>query len=346
MRNYDYIKLKPYKASELDISEEDMWVLNFEENHNLKVNTFTKNIFTYFDGKHSLCEIVEQLKQEKISVTEQDLMEFVESTLVKHNLIEGLQGKRQIRFTLTLHIPLIEARRLYHLFDWLGKLYRKNIVCCLLVFCGLVQIYSICSGGLEQYFIYKKQNLSSVVVLILFLIGTVLHEFGHAAAARYYHGEVGKMGIGIYLFMPVAYTDLSGIWDMDRKKRVVINLGGFYFSLLYGTALILIGEIIQNSNFILANVIIMMTMLMNANPLLRMDGYWVLCDAFGIVNVNKKMSELFLYWFRKLFGMQAEFPLEQGTHHKTIYYVYFMCFTVCNILFFVVGITGIIRFFK
>src|SRR5438876_16554 len=38
-----------------------------------------------------------------------------------------------------------------------------------------------------------------LMVLVLFLIAGVFHEFGHASALRYGGGKVREMGVGIYL---------------------------------------------------------------------------------------------------------------------------------------------------
>ena len=40
------------------------------------------------------------------------------------------------------------------------------------------------------------------------------------------------MGVGLYLFRPVFYTDLSNAWKLNRKKRIVTDLGGIYFQVI------------------------------------------------------------------------------------------------------------------
>ena len=343
MENYDYLKIKTYRADVLDISEQDVWVLSFQDNYHIKVNTFTKELFTLFNGENSLNEIIKKLKQQGIDTTEQELKELVQEVLIKNNLVEGVEKRKTFRLSLTFHIPIIEARRIYFLLNYLSRMYKKTVVFSLLICCSVIQVFALYNGGIQYYHSYIKNRTDAVSVIVLFFLGTVIHEFGHASAARHYHADVGKMGIGMYLFMPVAYTDLSSIWKLDRKKRVVVNLGGFYFSFVYASMICLIGVLSGHTNLIITNIIILITMVMNANPLLRMDGYWILCDAFGIVNVNRKMYEFFVYIVKRKWKRKEEFSLELEYHHKKIYYLYFFCFLVCNVMTLIVGIVSIIK---
>lgn len=343
MENYDYLKIKEYRADILDISEQDMWVLSFQDNYHIKVNTFTKELFTLFNGENSLNEIIKKLKQQGIDTTEWELKELVQDVLVKNNLLEGVEKRKNFRLSLTFRLPIIEGHSIYFLLNFISRIFQKKAVFNLLIFCSMIQAFAFYNGGIQYYRSYIQNRADAISVIVLFFLGTVVHELGHASAARYYDADVGKMGIGIYLFMPVAYTDLSSIWKLNRKKRVVINLGGFYFSLVYASVLCLIGWISGHTNLIITNIIILITMVMNANPLLKMDGYWVLCDAFGIVNVNKKMYEFFIYLAKRILKRKTEFPLELEYHHKGIYYLYFSCFIICNVMTFIFGIVSITK---
>ncbi|MCI8751523.1 MAG: M50 family metallopeptidase [Lachnospiraceae bacterium] len=340
MDEYDYIKVKPYEESVLDIEENDMWVLNFNDEKYLKVNTLTKNIISKFTGNSSLAEIGVLLKDEGIHISEEELKEFVNIVLKKNKIITGDINKKEFKFTFTLYFPLIDAYKLNFLFDKLKMIYSKYVAIVLAVFLGIIQIIALSYGGFDLYEQYKNNSGNAISVLVLFLIGTIIHEFGHATAARYYNARIGKIGIGLYLFLPVAYTDLTNIWKLDRWKRIVVNLGGLYFSLIYASILWIIGYFSNNQNLMIVNTIIFIAMIMNLNPLLRMDGHWVLNDFFGIVNVNKKMYEFILYLIKRLFGSNERYVFEKN--RKKIYYVYFFCYMICNFVFLLIGIKQLI----
>jgi putative peptide zinc metalloprotease protein len=140
-------------------------------------------------------------------------------------------------------------------------------------------------NGIEIFFKY----------LILFGI-LLIHELGHSFIAKNYKINTGQIGIGIYLFMPVFYINLNEIWRLEKKKRMMINLGGIYFQLFIGLILIIIfyntgssiiGGLIK-LNFAIA--------ILNLNPLIRFDGYWALSDFLNDNNLYSNSTKLFRSW--------------------------------------------------
>lgn len=332
LESYDYIKLKDCKIEELDIAESDMWVASFCDNYHMKINTYTKELLECFNGKNSLLDIVDFIGYEDKAKTEVELKNFIDEILVNNSLIEGLNRPKKRRITFNLRFPLIQGKSIYFLLERLKFLYNKKLVVLLVTISFFIQSYVFLIGSYQLYMSYKESKSNSLVIIGFFFLGTIIHEIGHATAARYYHVDVGKMGLGLYLLMPVAYTDLSCIWAINRKQRIVVNLGGFYFSLIYSAVLSVIGIAASYNSLLITSVIIIITMFMNANPLLRMDGYWILCDAFGIVNLNKTMYELIHYLFKKIAHKDANFPINSETHHRKVYYIYLICFAMCNMI--------------
>jgi len=340
-KTYDYIKIKNYSETTLDIEEEDVWLLNFSNERYLKVNTLTKTIFSKFNGEKTIDEIISDLRNDNINISVEELVEFIDCYLKKNNLVEGMSKKKELKITFTFYFPLISASKLNYLFDVLKLLYKRKIVLILMVLCFVIQGTALFGGDANLYIQYKNNSGNALSIVVLFLIGTIFHEFGHATAARYYNVPIGKMGLGVYLFMPVAFTDLTNIWQIDRWKRIVVNLGGLYFSLIYTSIIWIIGTLCNNVNFLILNIIIIITMLMNLNPLLRMDGYWVVNDFLGIVNINKKMYEIVVYGINRLRGIQGEFPLKKSKN--MIYYIYFIAYMICNGIFFVLGFVNLVK---
>lgn len=130
----------------------------------------------------------------------------------------------------------------------------------------------------------------------LLLFSFMLHELGHAAAARRFGARVGGIGFGIYLVFPVFFADVSDTWRLPRGKRIVTSLGGVY---LQGAinALLAVAALVTGDDLfkvvVLANVI---SMLHSLNPFLRFDGYWVYSDAFGIVNLRREAWGFLAQW--------------------------------------------------
>jgi putative peptide zinc metalloprotease protein len=79
-------------------------------------------------------------------------------------------------------------------------------------------------------------------LLLLIFFVTVLsagfHEFGHAAAARRGGSTPGVMGMGLYLFWPAFYTDVTDSYRLGRAGRLRTDLGGLYFNAIVALAVV------------------------------------------------------------------------------------------------------------
>ncbi len=120
---------------------------------------------------------------------------------------------------------------------------------------------------------------------------TPWHELGHAAAARYFRARHGPLGVGLMGLMLVAYVEVTGIWRLPRRQRLVVDLGGVYFQSM---AVILLAAFAWATGDHTALWIVLFldfAMLLNVNPLFKLDGYWAVSDATGIPNLHQRVGE-------------------------------------------------------
>ena len=113
------------------------------------------------------------------------------------------------------------------------------------------------------------------------------------------------MSFGFYLVFPVFFADVSKIWALGSRKRIIVNLGGIYFQLLINILLVgmyLSGLVEQGflHSVILTNLLVIVYSLI---PFLRYDGYWVYSDYFNIPNL---MRRSFAYPFRLVTGSRGK----------------------------------------
>ena len=71
-----------------------------------------------------------------------------------------------------------------------------------------------------------------LAVFLVTVLSAGFHEFGHAAAARRGGSSPGVMGMGLYLFWPAFYTDVTDSYRLGRVGRLRTDLGGLYFNAL------------------------------------------------------------------------------------------------------------------
>jgi hypothetical protein len=148
-------------------------------------------------------------------------------------------------------------------------------------------------------------RLSSLPVLFaaILLVGFV-HEFGHALTLKHYGGSVREMGFLLLYFQPCFYCNLSDTYLLSRRSaKVRVGLAGLFFQGVLTAILILLWRITAPgtlpANFFYVGIAFSLgVLLFNFNPLIRLDGYYILADWLRIANLRAKA---FGYW-RRLLG--------------------------------------------
>ncbi|TWU06487.1 Peptidase family M50 [Stieleria varia] len=158
------------------------------------------------------------------------------------------------------------------------------------------------------------------LLLILVWCGLKLvHEIGHAVCASHHGVRVGRMGVMFFLMAPLAYVDVTDAWKLpSRAKRIQIALAGVYFELAIGAAAAILWWMLPIGfwKHLAAQVFLVAgpaTLLVNANPLLRLDGYYVLSDWLEIPNLRMHgRSQLVAALESRLIGLPKRDALLSG----------------------------------
>src|SRR5262249_6811358 len=125
----------------------------------------------------------------------------------------------------TFVFPLFRSELLAPLTRFTQHAFRTSFV--LLVLLPGTLLFLTTYYNLTAYFFdYGMPSILTWRVLLLVLLSFPLHELGHVSACRRYGISAGKIGAGLYLFLPVMYADLSSIWALPRRQRLAVNLGG------------------------------------------------------------------------------------------------------------------------
>ena len=157
---------------------------------------------------------------------------------------------------------------------------------------------------------------SSLVLLwLLFPLIKIIHELGHAFAVKAFGGEVHEIGVMLLVLTPVPYVDASAAWGFGSKwHRVVVGAAGMLVELLLAAVAVFIWVSVQPgivrtlayNSMLIAGV---STVLFNANPLLRFDGYYILSDFLEIPNLRTRATAYLGYLTeRYLLGHRDRIP--------------------------------------
>jgi putative peptide zinc metalloprotease protein len=126
----------------------------------------------------------------------------------------------------------------------------------------------------------------------------VLHEFGHGLSCKHYGGECHEMGVMLLVFTPCLYCDVSDSWMLPSKwKRAAIGAAGMYVELIIASIATYLWWNSHAGTFNQLCLDVMFvssvsTILFNANPLMRYDGYYILSDVLEIPNLRQKASSI------------------------------------------------------
>ena len=158
-------------------------------------------------------------------------------------------------------------------------------------------------------FIYNADHLDQALAnlfnwhnIALMWVTTILiksiHELGHGLTCKHFGGEVHEIGVMTMVFTPYFFVNVSDSWTMpDRKHRMLVSFAGIYVELVFAALAAFLWVVIAPGWFkdFLFNIIIVSsvsTLLFNANPLMRFDGYYIMIDAIETPNLQQKSRAL------------------------------------------------------
>lgn len=159
-------------------------------------------------------------------------------------------------------------------------------------------------------------NLPSL--LVVFVGIKLLHELGHVLTCRHFGRECHELGIQVLLFVPLFYGDVTDAWMLSsRWQRIAISSAGVFAELVMAALATFLwwASVPGVLNSLFLNVMLVCsinTLLINGNPLLRYDGYYVLTDALNLPNLAGQARQAVLsLWERLLTGVSDD--AEAGT---------------------------------
>jgi putative peptide zinc metalloprotease protein len=139
----------------------------------------------------------------------------------------------------------------------------------------------------------------------------IIHEFGHGLTAKHFGGEVHEMGILFLVLTPALYCDVTDSWLLPNKwRRIWISAAGIYVECFLASLATFIWwksspGLVHSLAIATMFICSVNTILFNANPLLRYDGYYVLADWLEIPNLRIKSTQFFGYLIQeKVLGLE------------------------------------------
>jgi putative peptide zinc metalloprotease protein len=148
----------------------------------------------------------------------------------------------------------------------------------------------------EFHTFFKAQNWIALAATLC--VTKVLHEFGHGLSCKHFGGECHEIGVMFLVLTPCLYCNVSDSWMLpNRWHRAAIGAAGMYVELVLASFACFIWWFSKPGplNYFCLNVMFVSsvsTVMFNANPLLRYDGYYILSDILEIPNLRQKASTI------------------------------------------------------
>jgi putative peptide zinc metalloprotease protein len=283
-----YILKNTRLGTYLRLSEEQVFLWDLMDGE----HTIEDIAIAYFARYQSLAvdellAFLDQLQEKGFLVGEhKDLYEHTAHSLgqgwLKRTGENLFQALRQTAFSLE-GIDLVVAG-LYRAGGFLAFTLPAQILIFLIAVVGLVAFgillfdggYSVLSAGIGGL----PMGLLGLYVGQFFAI--LLHESAHALTCKHFGREIRRAGFLFYWGMPAFFVDTTDIWMEPRRPRLLVSWAGPYSSFFLAglaslTALLIPIQPIGGLAFQFAFINLLLA-LINLNPLLRLDGYYLLMD--------------------------------------------------------------------
>lgn len=233
---------------------------------------------------------------------------FIESKALSADVMSSLSSlpwwqrlpplaRALLEWRITLHNVDRPLERLYHGIRWLYTRPAQYLLS-LLTLCGLL-VFALDSLRIGPIFSAIGDRRLLLLLIPAYLLMILLHETGHACTVKHFGYEVPGVGIGWYCFLPIAFVDTSDMWQAGRWPRIAVSLAGPYTNLLlastaamatlltsYAPAIALLWSFASLSYLIA---------IINFNPFLDLDGYYILMDWFERPGLRKHCLTWLIY---------------------------------------------------
>jgi putative peptide zinc metalloprotease protein len=148
------------------------------------------------------------------------------------------------------------------------------------------------------------------------LVLAAIHETAHGVTCRHFGGRVASMGFGLIYLTPLFYTDTTeGVVLCPPFERVLISVAGVWSELYLCVAATVIwwgsapGTPVHDFAYVIMLMTGIATLLLNWNPLMKLDGYHILCDVIGILDLKENSTAYVSAWVKRhVWHLPVEVP--------------------------------------
>ena len=186
-----------------------------------------------------------------------------------------------------------------------------------------------------QLFTFNESYGQGLIILIIAnWVVLFWHESGHGLTCKSFGRRIHKAGIMFYYGMPAFFVDVSDMWMSGRIPRIMVSLAGPVVNVIIGGVIAIIVIMLPPAAWtralFQAAYVAYLGALLNLNPLLELDGYYVLMDWLEIPQLRQKSFEFLRTGLLIKIRTRSKFTREEIIY--SIYSILAIVFTILIVM--------------
>ena len=181
-------------------------------------------------------------------------------------------------------------------------------------------------------------RLSAIpLFLASFFIVASAHEVAHGLTCKHFGGEVHEMGFMLIYFQPALYANVSDAWLFpERRQRLWVGVAGPWFELFIWALAAFAWRLTDVETGVHTLSLMVMAVsgiktLVNFNPLIKLDGYYLLSDYLDIPNLRKRSFAYVGDLLKRLAGFEPPIRAEISARERRVYLIYGLVAAFCSV---------------
>src|SRR3954462_2241865 len=175
--------------------------------------------------------------------------------------------------------------------------------------------WSEIGGDTLKYYTFTEKSAADFGEFwLLFFTLAFFHESSHGLTCKHYGGQVHQMGFHLIFLTPAFFVDVTEAWVYaGRWQRLVTIIAGIWVEMIFcglgtivwwGTAPGTFAHELAYKVMLITGVAVV---LVNMNPLIKLDGYYFFSELLCIVDIKEKSTAFVTGWIKKnIFHLAVE----------------------------------------
>jgi putative peptide zinc metalloprotease protein len=268
------------------------------------VGEFEYFIARQLDGATTLDEIVRRVESKfGVSIASADLTDCI-GQLRRCQLVHDSRAATRVQrprkalrgSLLYLRLTAFDPEPVLRwLLPRVGFLFSPTFLCCSVATFLFSVVITVASWGEITRDIAGLYRFDALLLAwITVIVVTIAHEMSHALTCTRFGGRVQEMGLLLIYFQPAFYCNVSDAWLFpDTRRRVLVMAAGVYLDAIVWALATVAWRLTDAETIVHFLALVVMATsaiktLFNLNPLIKLDGYYLLSDALAIPNLRQK----------------------------------------------------------